>query len=421
VTVTNAKGQTKLTTKNAQGQVAQVTDHLGSTITYTYDAVGNLLQTNAAGSITSMVYDQRDRKIGMNDPAMGAWLYNYNAQGELVYQRDSLNQSSTMAYDVLGRMTSRTEPDLVSNWYYDAKADTSGCGLGVGKLCQATTTAGYNRVHTYDSQGRLSNTATVLASAGTSYGVGAAYDANTGRQSSKTWPSGLQSTYSYTTLGYLSSVASVVNTDFPKQVKYDVLAMNARGQVTQYRYGDQAGTQVTTVDTRNPTSNRLTARVATTDGAASGNVYSQSYQYDALSNLSTRADNVSGVQETFSYDALNRLTMYTAQGGGVSPIKSTQVIYDARGNIQYKSDVGRYWYDAARPNRMTNVTLETHPQATVSLSATRALSYVFDDYRSSAQSVNSVSVGNGNLEYTAMLDTRAIPASTCPASSAMAT
>ena len=30
---------------------------------------------------------------------------------------------------------------------------------------------------------------------------------------------------------------------------------------------------------------------------------------------------------------------------------------------------------------------------------------MFDDYRSSAQSVNSVSVGNGNLEYTAMLDT----------------
>lgn len=74
--------------------------------------------------------------------------------------------------------------------------------------------------------------------------------------------------------------------------------------------------------------------------------------------------------------------------------------YDARGNIQYKSDVGRYWYDAARPNRMTNVTLEKHPLAAsaIPLGGTRALSYVLDDYRPGAQSINSVSVGNGNLE-----------------------
>lgn len=62
-------------------------------------------------------------------------------------------------------------------------------------------------------------------------------------------------------------------------------------------------------------------------------------------------------------------------GGAVSPPSTTEVRYDARGNITYKSDVGRFWYDAARPNRMTAVTLETAPGAIQPLTGTRALNY----------------------------------------------
>ena len=63
---------------------------------------------------TTLSYDQRGRKIGMNDPAMGVWSYAYNAVGELVRQTDSLGQISTMGYDALGRMTTKNEPDLKS-------------------------------------------------------------------------------------------------------------------------------------------------------------------------------------------------------------------------------------------------------------------------------------------------------------------
>lgn len=53
---------------------------------------------------------------------------------------------------------------------------------------------------------------------------------------------------------------------------------------------------------------------------------------------------------------------------------------------------------------MTNVTLETAPGAQIAFTGTRQLVYTFDDYRSSAQSVGGVTVGNGNLEYTVSLD-----------------
>jgi RHS repeat-associated protein len=402
-TVTNANGQTKTTLKNAQGLVASVTDAQGNTLGYSYDAAGNLVQTNAMGSITTLAYDLRGRKTAMQDPSMGSWTYAYNAFGELVSQRDSLNQTTTLAYDQLGRMTRRTEPDLISEWSYDTKFDTTACGKGIGKLCEAKTDNGYNRAHSYDSLGRLNQTATVLDNPATPATVSETFDANTGRITSKTWPTGYQASYSYSALGYLTGVTGGGTNGFTQTTSYQVLAMNAQGQITQYKLGGK----VTTVKTFDTNTQRLSAQTATTDGQATGNILSQTYSYDALGNLLSRADNSPsvGTQENFSYDSLNRLSMVTLLGGAVSPPSATQVMYDPRGNITYKSDVGRYWYDPARPNRMTNVTLETAPAATIPLSGTRALSYAFDDYSAGAQTVNSTTVGNGNLTYTVSQDT----------------
>ncbi len=189
---------------------------------------------------------------------------------------------------------------------------------------------------------------------------------------------------------------------FTQTVSFEVLAMDARGHITQYKQGNQ----VTTVKAYNEATGKLTGQTATKDGQATGNVLNQSYGYDALGNLTSRADNSLGVgtQENFSYDSLNRLTLNTLLGGAVSPPTTTEVMYDARGNIAYKSDVGRYWYDGNRPNRMTNVTLETAPGAQIALTGTRQLAYTFDDYKPGAQSVNGITLGNGNLEYTASLD-----------------
>jgi RHS repeat-associated protein len=399
---TNSKGQTKTSTKNAQGQVAQVADTQGNTVIYSYDALGQLLKTNAAGSITTMAYNQRGQKISMADPAMGAWEYRYNAFGELVWQRDSLGQSVTMAYDTLGRVIQRTEPDLVSQWSYDKKFDGNACGKGIGKLCEAKADNGYKRVHTYDSLGRPNSTSTVLDNPAIPAVVSITYDAVTGRMASKTWPTGYQARYVYSATGYLKQVNGGGTGGFTQTVSYEVLAMDAQGHITQYKQGNQ----VTTVKAYNEATGKLSGQTATKDGQATGNVLNQSYTYDSLGNLTTRADNSPGVgtQESFSYDSLNRLTLNTLLGGAVSPPTTTQVMYDARGNITYKSDVGRYWYDGARPNRMTNITLETAPGAQIAFTGTRQLTYAFDDYKPGAQTVNGTALGNGNLEYTVSLD-----------------
>jgi RHS repeat-associated protein len=411
-TVTNALGQTQTTHKNASGQTARIVDHLGSEVIYTHDALGQLTQTNAAGTVTRISYTQRGHKANMQDPAMGAWDYAYNAFGELVWQQDSLSQTSTMAYDALGRMTQRTEPDLVSHWHFDKRADNTSCGAGIGKLCEATANNGYRRLHTYDALGRPTSTATALDSATNLATVSQAYHPGTGRLTSQTWPTGYRASYTYTAQGFLSKVTGGGVAGHTQLASLEVLAMDPQGRITQYRQGNN----VTTVKTHDQPTGKLHRVQATLQGQGAGNVLDHSYGYDKLGNLLTRTDASTGVAESFQYDALNRLSLYTVLGGGLSGAQSIQTLYDASGNLKYKSDVGYYHHDVQRPSRLNHITLSpgngwsaigavTQPNT-----GTRALSYAFDDTRAGARSITAASgagaqpMGNGNLWYTVSQD-----------------
>ncbi|MFT4190003.1 MAG: RHS repeat-associated core domain-containing protein [Comamonas sp.] len=398
-TVTNPKGQKQTTQKDARGNVVKVTDHAGQTIVYSYDARGNLIQTNAAGAITTLAYDHRGNKIAMNDPAMGAWTYAYNIFGELVQQRDSLNQTSTLEYDKLGRLLKRTEADLVSQWSHDKKFDGSACGAGIGKLCEAKADNGYQRTHTYDSLGRPATTATTLDSATSAQSFNWAYNAATGKLIRQQFPTGYELRFAYNNRGYLTRAASGT-TGNANGSEIDILARNARGQVTQYRQGGV----ITTVNTFDIATGLLKAIEATTAGQTAGNLLKHSYGHDSLGNLASRIDSATGTQESFVYDTLNRLTQYTLLGGAISPPKIIETRYDTRGNLTYKSDVGTYSYDSARKDRLKAIATTTASGAQIAVSGTRAISYTWDDALAGAQTIGTTKVGNGNLQLMVSLD-----------------
>jgi RHS repeat-associated protein len=409
-TVTNPQGQTKKVHKNAAGQTTKVIDHLGHEVRYTYDPVGQLIKTDAPGSTVSISYNRRGQKQSMQDPALGAWDYAYNAFGELVWQQDSLSQISTMAFDALGRMTQRTEPDLVSHWHYDKKADGSACGAGIGKLCEATANNGYRRVHAYDAIGRPTSTATALDSPTNLATVSQTFHPQTGRLASKTWPTGYQAMYSYSASGFLAKVEGGGVAGHMQVVSLEILAMDPQGRITQYKHGNN----VTTVKAFDEPTGKLNSVQATLQGQKAGNVHNHSYGYDKLGNLLTRNDVNTGVAESFQYDSLNRLSLYTALGGGLSSAQAVQTLYDAAGNLKYKSDVGYYHYDPLRPSRLNQVTLAPESgwsaigAVTQANTGTRALSYAFDDMRVGAKSITtangSQAMGNGNLWYTVSQD-----------------
>ncbi len=101
------------------GRTAAVTPPTGPGVSYTYNTLDALLQATRGGSTTSLTYDYAGQKVTMNDPDMGIWRYSYNAAGRLVGQIDAKSQLTTLAYDDLGRMTSKQAADANSSFFFD--------------------------------------------------------------------------------------------------------------------------------------------------------------------------------------------------------------------------------------------------------------------------------------------------------------
>ena len=349
-TVTNVNSQTRVTTKNSQGQAVTVTDAAGKTLTYYYDQFGNLIETqDSANNLTYLTYDLRGRKTQMIDRDMGTWTYAYDALGQLIRQVDAKGQTSTLTYDLLGRMTNRSEADLVSNWYYDTYKGGGTCTKGIGKLCQNETSTGYGKTITYDILGRYSSASTTID---TTYTDIVSYDTN-GRVATHTYPTGFVASYGYTSLGYLQQVSNGGSTVYWGGGT-SATALDAEGHLLQQTYGNGVVTQ----QTYNAANGRITGLVA---GAYHG-VQNLSYTYDNLGNIWSRNDANQTLLESFTYDSLNRVQTATVNATAVSPPVTTTFNYDTAGigNIASRSDLGTYTYNASgatsvRPHAVTRV------------------------------------------------------------------
>ena len=334
---TNALNQDQTRKGNARGELVEVTDNLGTTIAYRYDPFGNLAQTArralgdpGPGVVTTMDYDVRGLKTSMDDPDMGRWTYDYNVLGELVTQTDPKGQSVALFYDVLGRLTQRVEPEGTTDWSYDTAAK------GVGKLHGVSAPhSGYAMTQSYDSLGRPGATTTTID--GITYTQSVTYDP-AGRPEVLTYPSGFAVRNVYNARGYLASVAE----DGGATVFWRAEAVNAEGQVTREAFGNGA----VTTNAFDPRTGRIDS--ITTD-LAGAMIQDLAYDFDKLGNLKTRSDRRQDRAETFLYDGLNRLTsatlVDTAPGGGTRAI--TSYGYNALGNLDFKSDVGAYFYGGA--------------------------------------------------------------------------
>lgn len=342
--VTNALNQTRTITKNTQGQTQSVTDELNHTTSFAYDEFGNVKQsTDAASNVTSFDYDLRGRKISMADPDMGTWSYVYDALGQLVQQTDAKSQVTTYTYDLLGRMIGRTEPatsggTVSSSWIYDTATK------GVGKLA-STTSAGYSRIHSYDTLGRPSGVSITIDTVTNSYAT--TYDGN-GRVDTVTYPSGFGVKYVYTQLGYLSEIRNKAsNAPF-----WQINAMNADRQITQFTHGNGVVT--------NQSYEASTGRLSAIQAGTSNAVQNLSYSYDTIGNVLGRSDTTQSVAETFQYDGMNRLIQASLSVSDGTPVTKTYG-YDELGNMTSKSDVGTYSYPASgatsvRPHAVSSIT-----------------------------------------------------------------
>ena len=327
VSRSNRKSQTTTEVKNSQGQTVSVTDAQSKTTTYAYDPFGNLVQvTNPSNVVENYnFYDLRGRKFWGYSVDMGWWQYRHSALGELVQQTDAKNQVTTFKYDLLSRMTQRTEPGLTSDWVWDTSYTA-----GKGKLFQAKTNAGYARTHYYDNKGRPQLVLTNLGAGNPLLWLNTTYD-TFGRQSEQYYPSNLGIKHVYNPYGYLAEIRNANDNSLFWQANIQ----DVEGRIVKETYGN--GVVI------NHSYNALNGRLVTRQDVTAANQWIQFhyYDYDALGNVQGRWNSGTSIWEAMTYDPLNRLTQVDRS---VGETVTETVAYDALGNITSKTGVGTYTY-----------------------------------------------------------------------------
>lgn len=386
VVITDSNNHVRSESHNSEGKLASTTDSNGSTLDYKYDAFGNLISVIKTGYdtknvwttiVTTTGYDARGRKVYMQDPDMGQWLYAYNAFGELKWQQDAKGQTVTMNYDVLGRMLSRTENEGTSNWVYDTAPH------GIGKLAKETGAPGSftyapARAYLYDDLGRPSLVGISLN--GEAFTMYSAYDSS-GRVVSSTYPGVNGERFAvkrvFNSLGYMTDVTDASGA----KTYWHVNTMDANGRVTKETLGNGAINQYQYTKG---------GRVRDINSVGAGQTIQHfAYTYDKVANLASRDDG--SVKETLQYDAIDRLVGVTATGNAAF---NRSYSYDAFGNFKTKSDVDAdEWVYGLKPGVLSTY---AGPHAVTQL---KKAGVVVDEYRYDANG-NQTSGGGRSIDYT---------------------
>lgn len=205
-------GQVEMYTYDVVGSLSTKTDFNGKTTTYTYDAVNRLLHKTPdprlseptvqftytvtgqrasmsdASGVTTYTYDTRNRLIAKATP-QGTLSYTYDAVGNLLSIRSSNTNGVSVdyTYDQLNRLKTVTDNRLTNGtttYTYD----------NVGNLQSYLYPNGVKTEHTYNTLNRLTNltTSNVATLASYAYTLGLA-----GNRTSVTEHSGRKTSYAY--------------------------------------------------------------------------------------------------------------------------------------------------------------------------------------------------------------------------------
>ncbi|HUM67614.1 MAG TPA: DUF6443 domain-containing protein, partial [Chloroflexota bacterium] len=342
---------------------------------YEYDIQGNLIDVyDADNNQTHMEYDALGRKISMDDPDMGGWEYEYDPTGSLIRQTDNAGQVLCFAYDTLNRLEHKAvdatpaddcppannfptsgENHLATYEYDPANA--------VGQLYRVSwgPSPGQNQdTFSYDSLGRLTQQTRRLDNH--MYSLTTTSFDPLNRPLTVQYPDGETVTLTYDREGENS--LTVGGTSLVNNITY-----NQRGQmITLSRPGSLPDTTFSYYLATGTAGNSNFRLQTIQHGTGNDALPNFTYNYDRVGNIlgiNTITDAETDVQ-AFDYDHLNRLV--EASGSTGSPLTAYHHTYgyNAIGNLVSRTDlltgvapVYTYEYpegpDAIQPHAVTEV------------------------------------------------------------------
>jgi RHS repeat-associated protein len=167
-----------------------------------------------------------------------------------------------------------------------------------------------------------------------------------GQLDTLTWPTSTSGVRFKAKYGYTGGRLTSVQ-DYTGNVNGTVLwtlnLLDAGGRAISETYGNGLWLQ----NAYHPlTGEPVTRRSGT--GGSENNVQDLLYAWDAAGNLTARQDLRQGLVESFTHDALNRLSSVSGPGG-----QSLTIQYLLNGNIQSRTDLGSYTYHATKKHAVT--------------------------------------------------------------------
>ncbi len=382
VIATDAQSLTTEYQLDAFGRVTAVTE--AGTVTTQYNYLDNtpdfrLQIIDDAGNQTMITYDSLGRKVSLNDPDMGTWLYTYDARGNLETQTDARGVVTTMTYDLLGRL------------------DTKSYAIPEGSDIADTATVNYEypsptRTEMWDGSGHtvwqydltgllLEETKTIDGSTFTTK-----YGYNSGRLETITYPDGEVVTY---TLNTANQIVGLVGEDsYLANAEYDPLGQvkvwELGGIATQIIQYNSATHRPTYVQTTNVNSEQVQNLELVFDEVGRLDWWTDNSQgsslwlnpvYDGLNRLDSIDSNDAIFQQDYDYDAIGNLTdrnglIFTYAIGERphlpgSDSEDREYAYDENGNMTSRvidpllgsAVTVNYLYDAE--NRLSQVISDT--------------------------------------------------------------
>lgn len=372
-----ADGATTTTTFAGQSLTGYLT-------VYEYDGRGKLTKvTQGSQAPRVLAYDGLSRLTDTTFPENGHVIYGYDASGNLNSKTDARGIVTTMVYDPINRLQTRSYSDSSPTYTYTY--DTAGT-FGVGNLASVSSSVSSYTMTAYDALGRV--TAGKQTVDGTDYTMSYEYN-RAGAVVLQTYPSGKQIRNEYDGGGRVAGVkkegttfyyAGAAATDTTNSIKYSSFgkiqtmkfgnglweqnSFNSRSQAVQialgtsisdtsklkldFTYGVRTGG---TLDTTKNNSNVEGQTITMT-----GLTLAQSYTYDDLNRLKTATEKKGAVQtwkQTYDYDRFGNRTFNTAAGATTLPdiitnpaatnptissvnnqISSAGYAYDAAGNLK---------------------------------------------------------------------------------------
>ena len=152
--------------RDAQGRMVEVMEDPGGALDYhtyyAYDALGNLTHVYQGAQIRAFQYSSLGRLLSANNPESQTTFYAYSEIGDLLIRTDSRGVSTTLTYDPMRRIRTKsysdgTAPVTYTYYLWDAAAPK------VGQLQSVASDTAFNQNDSFDVLGRVTSSSHSIA------------------------------------------------------------------------------------------------------------------------------------------------------------------------------------------------------------------------------------------------------------------